>query len=43
MIVFKFNGKDNKPQELKVRRKNFEDSLMWLTGTNKNGEPNNIL
>ena len=43
VIVFKFNGKDNKPQEVKVRRKNVEDALMWLTGTNENGEPNNIL
>ena len=43
VIVFKFNGKDNKPQELKVRRRNVEDVLMWLTGTNENGEPNNIL
>ena len=34
---------DNKPQGLKVRRKNVEDALMWLTGTNENGEPNNIL
>ena len=43
VILFKFNGKDNKPQELKVRRKNVEDALMWLTGTNENRELNNIL
>ena len=43
VIVFKFNGKDNKPHELKVRSKNVEAALMWLTGTNENGEPNNIL
>ena len=43
VIVLRFNGKDNKPQEVKVRRKNVEDALMWLTGTNENGELNNIL
>ena len=43
VIVFKFNGKHNKPQEAKFRRRNVEDALMWLTGTNENGEPNNIL
>ena len=34
LMVLKFSGKDNKPQELKVRRKNVEDALIWLTGTN---------
>ena len=43
VIVFKYNGRHNKPQELKVRRKNVEDALIWLSGTNENGEPNNIL
>ena len=43
VIVFKFNGKDSKSQELKVRRNNVENALTWLTGTNENGEPNNFL
>ena len=39
VIVFKFNGKDNKSQKLKDRRKDVEDAPTWLTGTDENSEP----
>ena len=28
---------------MKIRRKNVEDTLTWLTGTDENGEPNGFL
>ena len=43
VIVFKFHGMDNKSQELKVRRKYVGDALTWITGTDENGEPKNLL
>ncbi|XP_066915890.1 uncharacterized protein [Clytia hemisphaerica] len=42
VIVFKFDGKDNKSKELRVRRQKVVDALKWLTGKNEKGEPNNI-
>ena len=43
IIVFRFEGKNNKSKELRVRKQKVLDALKWLTGNNENGEPNNIL
>ena len=43
VIVFKINDNYNKSRELKIRRKNIEEALTWLTGSDENGEPNNFL
>ena len=43
VIVFTINGKDNCSKDFIVRRKKVSDALYWLTGVNKDGEPNNFL
>ena len=43
IIVFRFEGKNNKSKELRVRKQKVLDALKWLTGKNENGEPNNVL
>ena len=43
VIVLQLNDRDNKYQELKVRRKNVEDALTWLIKTAENSEPNDFL
>ena len=43
VIVFKFDGKDNRSKELRVRRQKVINFLRWLTGKNEKGEPNNAL
>ena len=43
VIVFNFNNKNNASIELKVRRQNVLDALVWLTGVSESGEPNNFL
>ena len=43
IILFKFSGKNNYSKELIVRRQNVLDALLWLTGVNENGEPNNVV
>jgi len=43
VIVFKFDGKDNKSRELKVRRQKVLDALLWLTGSDDQGKQNNFL
>ena len=43
VIVFTIKGKDNNSRDFTVRRKKVSDALYWLTGVNKNGEPNNHL
>ena len=43
VIVFKFDGKDNRSKELRVRRQKVINALRWLTGKNEKGEPNNPL
>ncbi|XP_066921730.1 uncharacterized protein [Clytia hemisphaerica] len=41
VIVFKIDGKDNRSRDLRVRRQKVLDALVWLTGKNSMGEPNN--
>ena len=43
VIVFTINGKDNCSKDFIVRRKKVSDALYWLTGVNKDEEPNNFL
>ena len=43
VIVFDFNNKNNASIELKVRRQNVLDALIWLTGVSESGEPNNFM
>ena len=43
VIVFTVNGKDNCSKDFIVRRNKVSDALNWLTGVNKDGEPNNFL
>lgn len=43
VIIFTVNGKDNCFRDFVVRRNNVSDALDWLTGVNKDGEPNNFL
>lgn len=43
VIIFTVKGKDNCSKDLIVRRKKVSDALMWLTGVNETGEPNNFL
>ena len=43
VIVFKIDGKNNNSKELRVRRQKIIDALTWLTSTDKNGRPNNIV
>lgn len=44
VIIFTVNGKDNNcSKDFIVRRNKVSDALNWLTGVNKDGEPNNFL
>ena len=43
VIIFTVNGKDNCSKDFIVRRNKVSDALNWLTGVNKDGEPNNFL
>lgn len=43
VIVFTINGKDNCSKDFIVWRKKVSDALYWLTGVNKDEEPNNFL
>ena len=37
------NGKDNSSKELKAWWDKVLDALLWFTGTNVKGQPNNLL
>ena len=41
VIVNKIDGKDNRSRDLRVRRQKVLDALVWLTGKNSMGGPNN--
>ena len=43
VIIFTVKGKDNCSKDFIVRQKKVADALMWLTGVNETGEPNNFL
>ena len=44
VIVFNFkNNKNNTSKELKVRRQNVLDAMIWLKSVDESGEPNNFL
>ena len=43
VIIFTVNGKGNCSKDFIVRRNKVSDALNWLTGVNKDGEPNNFL
>eukprot|EP00111_Clytia_hemisphaerica_P020703 TCONS_00061034-protein len=43
VMIFKINGKNNTSKELVVRREKILQALLWLTGKNDKGEPNNFL
>ena len=43
IMIFKINGKNNTSKELVVRREKVLQALLWLTGKNDKGEPNNFL
>ncbi|XP_066932700.1 uncharacterized protein [Clytia hemisphaerica] len=43
VMIFKINGKNNTSKELVVRREKILQALLWLTGKNEQGEPNNFL
>ncbi|XP_066914869.1 uncharacterized protein [Clytia hemisphaerica] len=43
IMIFKINGKNNTSKELVVRREKILQALLWLTGKNEQGEPNNFL
>ena len=41
--VVVFNFRDNTYRELKLRRKNIEDTSAWLAGNDENDKPNKFL
>ena len=43
VVIFTVNGKGNCSKDFIVRRNKVSDALHWLTGVNKDGEPNNFL
>jgi len=42
IIIFKFDSNAGKSKEFRVWREKILDALLWLTGSNENGEPNNF-
>ena len=43
IIVFEFQGKNNKSREIRVRREKILNALLWLTGRNSDRKLNNFL
>lgn len=43
IILIKFRGNNEFSKEFKVRRQKVLDALLWLTGVNEQGEPNNVV